>query len=342
MRALIFAALVAAVPACASSGAPDDGSDDVDGSEPVAIAKGFAAIDLISPATCQLKNGKLRQCVIAPATHVSPPFDAAVPLRTVVRRVQQGTCSTQYPLRVAIALDGGAETMFGILADPPLTLRASGGGVVGQVAVHDASTWTPYAIFDGSCRIALEITSNEVDVDTVQQAEGILAAIDQELAAAQTDQRNYEALLALQAAYAFTHAVAASFHAELTSDTMQELRQAALDAAPSLETAVMGCGDALSEAQRDTLFQLYVTMVALGDPASWQNPDGSTKTLEQFYGPGAAAVLAQLEALGDNANPDLETQYRNGLQAAAAEVARLTQKRALAVQQLAPWLGGAP
>jgi hypothetical protein len=335
MRGLILAALVAAVPACAAS---DSSSTD----EAVAIAKGFAAIDLISPTTCQLKSGKLRQCAIAPVVHTSPAIDSAVPLRTVIKRVQQGTCSTQYPLRVAIALDGGAESMFNYLADPPLTLRKQQGAAVTDVAIRDASSWTPYVILDQSCRLSLEVSSNELDVDTVQQAEAILAAIDQELAAARTDQRNYEALLALQAAYTFTQSVAASFHAELTSDTMQELRQAALDAAPALEIATLGCGDALSEEQTSTLFQLYVSMVALGDPASWQNPDGSTKTLAQFYGPGATEVLAQLEALAENASPDLETEYREGLEAAAAEVVRLEQKRALAAEQLAPWLGGTP
>lgn len=353
MRAVILTALVAAMSGCASNGVSADNNFDSNdelppvtpstGDEaPEIIARGFAAIDLISPATCQLRLGKLRQCVIPSVVHASPPFDSGVPLRTIVRRVQEGNCSTQFPLRVAIALDGGAETMFGYLADPPLILRAAGGGRVAEVTIHDASPWTPHAVLDGTCRISLEVTSNEVDVDTVQQAEAIVAAIDQALAAARTEHRNYEALLALQAAYEFTQAVAASFHAELTSEAMQELRQAAIDAAPALETAVLGCGDALSDPQRDTLFQLYVTMVALGDPASWQNPDGSTKSLEQFYGAGADTVLARLQELAENANPDLETQYRAGLQAAAAEVVRLEQQRALAIEQLAPWLGGTP
>jgi hypothetical protein len=332
MRSLFLAALVAAMPACA--GDPDP--------EPVAIAKGFAAIDLISPTTCQLKVGKLRQCVIPTTNHASPPMDTAVPLRTVLRRVQEGNCSTPYALRVNAALDGGPEVPFPFLSEAQVVLRKPDGGVVADVTVRDGSPWTGIASFDGSCRIAVELTSNEVDVDTVQQAEALLAAIDQELAAAEIDQRNYEALLALQAAYAFTESVASSFHADLTSETMQELRAAALDAAPAMEGAMLGCGDALSEEQRDTLFRLYVSMVALGDPASWQNPDGSTKSLADFYGPAAAGVLAQLEALAANASPDLETQYREGLAASAAEVVRLQQKRALAVVQLAPWLGGAP
>jgi len=345
MRALVVVVLVVAISGCASNGAGDGNNGDVPvstGDTPENIARGFAAIDLISPTTCQVLAGKLHQCVIPPVVHVPPPIDSAVPLRTVVRRVRTGNCSTQFPLRVALSLDGGAETMFGYLADPLLILRAPSGARVAEVAIRDASPWTAHAVLDGTCRISLEVTSNEVDVDTVQQAEAILAAIDQALTAARTEQRNYEALLALQSAYEFTHAVATSFHAELTSDTMQELRQAALDSAPALETAVLGCGDALSEPQRNTLFQLYVTMVALGDPTAWQNPDGSTKTLEQFYGAGAGAVLARLQELAENANPDLETQYRAGLQAATAEVVRLEQQRALAVEQLAPWLGATP
>ncbi len=303
---------------------------------------GAASIDLISPATCVLINGKLRQCAVAPQTVALPALETAVPLRTVVRRIRSGNCSTQYPLAVHVRVDDAPEVKLSYLSESQVVLRRPGGAISSSFGIRDGSSWTPFLAIDGSCRVSLVVDSNEVDVDTVEQAQALLAAIDQELAAARTDVRNYEALLALQAAYTFTRAVASSFHAELTSDTMQALRQAAIDAAPAMEEAAMGCGDALSEPQRDTLFQLYVSLVALGDPQSWQHPDGSPRTLADFYGEGAAEVLAQLEQLAANASPDLETEFRVGLEAAAAEVVRLEQRRALAVQQLEPWLGGAP
>jgi hypothetical protein len=333
MRILMAAALAASGFACARHS--DEVKYDV-------LANGFTAVDLISPATCQLQLGKLRQCAIAPVLHDAPPMDTAVPLRTVARRQISGNCSTQFPLAVAIALDDAPGTNLAFLSQSQLTLRQPGGGVASRVSVSDASPWTGTAVFADSCRVSLTITANEIDVDTVQQAEAILASIEQELAAAALDVRNYETLLALQAAYSFTRAVAESFHQELTNATMQVLRQEALDAAPALQIAALACSESLSQEQRDTLFELLVSMVALGDPAAWQNPDGSTRTLEQFYGPGAAEVLAQLEELASQANPDLETEFRLGLEAAAAEHVRLQQKRALAIQQLAPWLGGEP
>ncbi len=330
--AIAVTASVFALSGCDSAGPDDD--------QAVASLAAATAIDLISPTTCQVAKGKLRSCVIATQSRTLVESDTAVPLRTVVRRVRTGNCSTQYPLSVRLSLDGGPEATLAFLSDGQVVLRRPDGGVAASLGLRDASPWTGSTILDGTCRISLSIDSNEVDVDTPQQASALLAAIDQEIAAAQTDQRNYEALLALQAAYSFTRAVAESFHAELTSETMQELRRAAIAAAPAMEEAALGCGDALSEEQRDALFQLYVSLVALGDPAAWTNPDGSTRTLEDFYGPGSAAVLAQIEALAANASPDLETQYRMALQAAAAEVVRLHEKRALAVLQLAPWLGG--
>lgn len=340
MRRVIAAVLAAGGAACASHG--DSSGDLQTGAQASPILNGFTAIDLISPATCQLQLSKLRQCVIAPSSSVAQPMDTGVPLRTVVQRQLSGTCSTQFPLAVAVKLDDADGVNLAFLSQSQLILRRPDGGVAQHVDVNDASPWTATATFADTCRISITIAPNQVDVDTPQQAQAILAAIDLDLGRANTDVRNYQALLALQAAYTFTRSVAESFHEELTNDTMQALRQAAIDAAPAMQIAALGCGDALSDQQRDTLFQLYVSLVVLGDPSAWQNPDGTPKTLEQFYGPGAAAVLQQLQDLANQANPDLETEFRNGLQGATAEQVRLQQKRALAVLQLAPWLGGAP
>jgi hypothetical protein len=335
MRILVVATLVAAMAGCSRL-------DDEAEPELITVAHGFAALDLISPITCQQRLGKLRQCVIAPSVYDVPPIDTAVPLRTTIRRQMSGACSTPYALAVAIAVDNKPPTNFPFLSQSELVLRQPDGAPVEKVRVSDASTWTTIAVFADTCRVSLTITPNEVDVDTTQQAQAILAAIELELADAEREVRNYEALLALQAAYEFTQTVAASFHQELTNETMQELRAAALDAGPAMETAAFGCGDALDQQQRDTLFRLYLSLVALGDPSTWQNPDGTTKTLAQFYGPDATAVLAKIQTLASQANPSLEAQFQAGLQAATTEHIRLQQKRTLALEQLAPWLGGTP
>jgi hypothetical protein len=301
-----------------------------------------AVVDLLSPSTCVLSNGKLRQCAIAPRTVPLPVIDTAVPLRTVVRRVVSGTCSTPYPLAVSLRVDSEPEATLRFLSEPQLILRRADGDRATSLSLRDGTTWTAFTIVDGSCRVSLEVDANEVDIDTRQQAEAALARIDLDLVDARERQRTYDALLALQAAYTFTRAVAASFHAELTNDTMQALRQAAIDAAPALEVAALGCGGEADGEPSAALIDLYVSMVALGDPASWRNPNGTTRTLADFYGAGAAAVLARIEELAAQANPDLETEYRNELTQAAADVARLEQQRSLAQTQLAPWLGGTP
>jgi hypothetical protein len=307
-----------------------------------AVAHGFAALDLVSPATCQPRLGKLRQCVIAPLVYDAPPIDTAVPLRTAVRRQISGNCSSPYALAVSVAVDSVPPTNLPFLSQSELVLRLPDGAAVDTVRVSDASPWTNVAVFADTCRASLTISANEIDVDTKQQAEAILAAIEVDLADAEREVRNYEALLALQAAYEFTRTVAASFHQELTNETMQELRAAALAAGPAMEIAALGCGDALDQPQRDTLFRLYLSLVALGDPVTWQNPDGTTKTLAQFYGADAASVLAKLQSLANLANPSLEAEFRAGLQMATTQRIHLQQKRSLALVQLAPWLGATP
>jgi hypothetical protein len=125
----------------------------------------------------------------------------------VVRRQIVGNCSTQRPVAVGIAIDGGDLVSLPFLSQSQLVLRRQDGGAVQQVAVSDASPWTATAVFADTCRVSITLAGNEVDVDTTQQAQAILAAID-ELASADRDVRNYETLLALRAAYGFTRSVA--------------------------------------------------------------------------------------------------------------------------------------
>jgi len=298
-----------------------------------------AVVDLISPATCVLSNGKLRQCVIAPRTISLPVSDTAVPVRTVVRRVMSGNCSTPYPVAVAVRVDGDSETTMRFLSEPQIVLRRPDGARAVEVSLRDVTTWTPYLVVDGSCRVRLEVDSNEPDVETRQQAEAALARYDLAILNARERRRTYEALLAFQSAYTFTRALADSFHVELTNDTMQALRQAAIAAEPALANAAMGCGGGEPD---ETLAELYISLVALGDPGTWLNPDGSTRTLAQFYGADASAVLARIEELTAQANPDLRTEYEEARAQAEVDLTTLEQQRSLAHVQLAPWLEGAP
>jgi hypothetical protein len=326
---LPLTALIAA--SCTDTAQPTNGTQE-------AQHKTYASQVLISPDSCELITNRLRRCRINPAAHSVPSIDTAVPLRTSIRSQRTGNCSSPYALAVDISVEEGRTERLQYLSSSEIFLRTQSGGATSQIQIQDASPWTQTATFDSSCRISLEIQANEPDIDTREDALGVLAQIEAQLAAARTEHQNYEQLLALQAAYNFTRAIANSFHVELSNETMQALRQAALEAAPAIESAITSCGDALSDGQRETLFSMYVSMVALGDPSSWEHDDGSTRTLDEFYGPAGAEVVARLQELAENADPSLEAVYRQGLELASAEVVRLTAKLALAQLQLAEWL----
>jgi hypothetical protein len=138
MRILIATALAVTVPAC-----DRHSSDDITDEN---VFNGFLAADLISPATCQQQNSKLLQCVIPPIHHDAPIMDTAVPLRTVIRRLSSGNCSTQFPLSVSASLDGAEGITLSYLSQSQLILRRVDGGVASHVTITDSSPWTPTAV----------------------------------------------------------------------------------------------------------------------------------------------------------------------------------------------------
>jgi hypothetical protein len=331
--------LVALMAATGCLGAPDD--PPAVGEVKAAVGGFPSTVDLISPANCVLAQGRLRQCSIPARTIVPPAIDSAVPLRTALRRVSSGDCQTSFALSVSLTAPGlPAGTQFRYIQDAVQMVRAPLGGPLTQLVVADNSPWTPVASFDDSCRISTQITVNELDVDTVAQAEAILAQIELDLVDARRERDSYQHLLLFLGAYEFLRAVVDNLYLEVTSDNMQALRSAYVAALPSLDS-LAASGACAVELGGDfyTLLDLGGSLFALGDPSSWQNEDGTTRTLADLYSEFRGdGVIVQIEALADAADPSLEDVYRDAYEATALDVVELETRLDLARAQLAPWI----
>ncbi|WP_244227404.1 hypothetical protein [Corallococcus aberystwythensis] len=293
--------------------------------------------DVISPTRCELRFNRLMNCQFPQALLTTPTAETAVPLRTTLRSVVSGNCSTQYPLEARAETTGAPPVFIPYLQNnKEVRLRAAGGAPVSAFTLSDASTWTASAVLDGSCRIKLEVSWNEVDVSSTAEAQALITALDADIAAAEGHAARMEELMLYQRAYALMSSLADRFRVELSNETMQELRAAALEAGPAVESMILDCGD-LSMEERLALLRLHGSLWVLGKPEDWQRPDGTVMTLEDHLGPGAAEILARLNAIlaRQGGNPP---DYAQLYEAAKTEVLRLKNKKSLAMTQLAPWL----
>ncbi|WP_338869983.1 hypothetical protein [Myxococcus stipitatus] len=293
-------------------------------------------IDIISPGRCELRFNRLMNCQLTPRTFITPTTETAVPLRTSLRSVVTGNCSTQYPLEAKAEAAGAATVVIPYLRNTEVMLRGAGGAPVSTFVLSDNSTWTPSAVLDGTCNIKLEVRWNEVDVSNTAEAQAVLGAIDAELTAATNHASRMEELMLYQRAYSLMRSLADHFRVELSNETMQEMRAAALEAGPALESMILNCGD-LSFEERLALLRLHGDLWVLGQPEDWQRPDGTVMTLEDHLGADATEVLARLNAIiaRQTQNPP---DYAQLYAAAQGEVVRLQNKKVLALAQLDPWL----
>jgi hypothetical protein len=296
-----------------------------------------SAVDLISPATCALRGTHLVSCAIPAQNLTFAAFANAVPLRTTVSSQKSGSCSTPYSLQVSLKPDQDAAVNFAFLPGGQIKVRRADHGLISLLALADGSSWTPYAAFDQSCRISLAISGNEPDVDSKSDAQAIIDQLTKDVAAKQATRDNYRALDLYHQAYVFLRNVADNFLGQLSNDDMQELRSAALDAQPSLETLITSCND-LTQDQRAALLRLDLGLAALGHPEDWVNPDGSKKTLVDFLGGSDQQVLSVIDSLGSSSDggtpPDYDALYKQ----ADADYQAAAQKLTLAKAQLATWL----
>ena len=300
-----------------------------------------ALIDLISLNTCTRGPARLTSCNI-PSLAIKPPLtDTAVPLRTVALIKKTGTCTTNFPLAVSVQADTAEARIIRFSDTAPERLRLSGGSALGVLHLADATTWTKHAAFDPSCQIQLDVSFNEPDVDTKEQAAGVIALLDGEVLKARDELERYRQLLLLYSGYSFIHEVAESFHQELTNELMQRLRVSAAQGKDAIKQMLRSrtCTDVVTDDEAlDHVAEVVVGLAAVGDAASWTRPDGTTKTLADFFGPGATQIEQSIKQLETRANFALEQQYKDKYDAAAKKVVAAEARLAEARLTLASWL----
>jgi hypothetical protein len=296
-------------------------------------------MDLISPNTCNLSGDRLSRCVIAPRTFTGAVPEAAVPMRTKIEVRKTGSCATQYRMEVAVSLNGEPATNVRYLQHTSVIARRLDRQSVNQVSVVDASTWTRSASLPGSCRVSLVITANEVDVNSQAEAQAIITAIENELAAKRTQVEWYRQLVAYREAFLFLQSIANNFRVQLTQGVIQDLREEAVAASDSLALLVgTSCGDELSVEDSANIFFLLASLPGLGEPASWTHPDGTPMTLAEFMGPREREIYDTVDRLARAHGGENGSDYEQAYTQAVAEAIELEHKLNLARTQLAAWL----
>jgi hypothetical protein len=340
MRGLMAVISAVALPACLGADTTDAPPQDD------AFASTFdTTLDLISPATCALAAGRLRNCAF-PTTIWTPfPIQTAVPLRTKVVANVSGTCSTQFPLEVTFLAANMPDTPMAFLSNRTVNLRRASGAAFADLRFIDLSPWTAIASFDQSCRVSLQIAFNEVDVDSENDAVAILARLDDELAEKTRIRDRAVQLLKFANAFDFVEELLSAFHQQLTNEQMRDLRRLSIDHANVMADLIAGCDVVGPDGQhfptteqRQGLSDLFFALGTLGDPDLWNHPDGSPVSIAEFLGPEQAQILNTLNTIIDATDGTNPAVYAAEAETAATAVADVAARIVLARAQLAAWL----
>src|SRR5262249_43066519 len=154
----------------------------------------------------------LINCSIAPQSMTFEPMQTAVPLRTVVAAQLSGTCPTRWPLQIGLSADGGQSSDFAYYQGGQTYVRRGDGGAIASLAVADSSAWTRYAVFDQSCNISLNFTPNQIDVDTKEQAQAIIAQLAADAQSKGVVVSRYSDLVLYSQAYQLMQSLATNFY----------------------------------------------------------------------------------------------------------------------------------
>lgn len=305
----------------------------------VGVARAWTAkVDLISPTTCTKLNGRLHDCAI-PTTDLSGSVtETAVPVRTTLKVLKSGDCTTHYPLPVSITVTGETVVKFAYLRENGVTFRRHDGSNVSAINVADASVWTQHLNVVDTCRISLSVNSNEVDVDTEAQARATIARIQTEIDGKKAQAQQLRDLIEMRSAFLFLQSVAENYHGELTNDLIQELRDGAANSVPALAALANNCAANLTETDNQNLIILMMDLPQLGSSSDWKNPDGTTKSLADVMGPDAGAIYQTVVDLAKGTSTASGSTYEQQYKAAVAEQVNLESKLVLAQAQLAAWL----
>ncbi len=302
-------------------------------------------VDLISPTTCtkvagdEDLPGRLVNCVIPERTVSGAVGETAVPVRTRVKAVVKGNCTTQYQLAVKLEAPGEAPVEMLYLRNAEAIVRTKGRTPIASLKVTDGSVFghRSLSVLD-TCRVSLDVIANEVDVSTKAEAQAVIAGIEKQLADKKTEAEYYGHLVQYHRAFLFLQAVATNFHGELTNELIQQLRRGAEGALSSLSMLSSECTDNMQDADRENIMLLLMSLPQLGSAQDWENPDGSIKTLADLLGPEAKDVYETVDRLAKEHDGSNGSKYDEAYRKATAEVVALEDKLELAKLQLKKWL----
>jgi hypothetical protein len=298
-----------------------------------------STMSIISNQNCTLQNGRLVNCVIAQQSASFESMTTAVPLRTVVAAQLTGTCPTKWPLQVGLSADGGPSSNFAYYRGGQTYVRRSDGGPIASLAVLDSSAWTRYAVFDQSCSIALNFTPNQIDVDTKEQAQAIIASLTADVQAKSVVVSRYSDLVLYSQAYQLMRSLATNFYNQLTNDQMQDLRNQAAAADPVLVKLAISCGADVTDQDRQNIIALHDALGVLGDSSAWIDPaTGKVKTISDFLGDKSKQIIDTVDKLSQRVGSTPE-DYNQGLVDAQTALTAAQAKLELASHQLASLLG---
>lgn len=297
-----------------------------------------SALPLISSTNCTLQNSRLVNCSITPQSMTFEPMETAVPLRTVVAAQLSGTCPTRWPLQVGLSADGEPSSDFAYYKGGQTYVRRINGGAIASLSVADSSAWTRYAVFDQSCNIALNFTPNQIDVDTKEQAQAIIAQLAADVQNKSIVVSRYSDLVLYSQAYQLMKSLATNFYNQLTNDQMQDLRNQAAAADPVLIKLAINCAADVTDGDRQNIIALHDALGVLGDSSAWLDPTtGKLKSINDFLGDKSKAILDTVDKLSQRvgSTPD---DYQKGLTDAQAALVAAKAKLDLATHQLASLL----
>jgi hypothetical protein len=310
-------------------------------------ARATTTLDLVSHSACTVLRGSLVACAIdgkGSVTVTAPKLKSPLSMYTTLRVERTGNCATAFPRQLRILVDGDAQNAqtFPYLQQSSFTVRRRTGGPIQSLTLIDPYQMSPavnkIASFDPGCRITLGVDFNVPDVRSRLEAQGIVASMELAIIKKRQEAEAYRQMTLFGATYGLLQQVVQEFYSQLTSSSMQALRQAATGSAGALGAVIVGCGDVLSDKERLQLMDLFLALSALESPEKWKNPDGTTKSLGDYLGPAAQKTLSAVQKVLADAAPGSTAGYDKLYKQTSQEAVQLEQDLALAKTQLAAWL----
>ena len=208
------------------------------------------------------------------------------------------------------------------------------------------------AKFDGSCRVRLEIAFNEPDVNSKAEAGNIIAELEDDYTHKSDTCRWQSELVLYREAFLFLDSVANYFYTQLSNEQMQNLRDTLVASEELLADFTEQCyldawsgSEDINENDCASLYGIVESMAVIGASADWKNEDGTSKTMEEYFGGDSEVwnvikrlrVLAQ-KASGGELSEEENERLRQSTKEVCEETLHAEYDLELAKNELSEWL----